>query len=516
MVSRSPDPRQRGPVVCTIAALIRMTLRVAATCTAFAFLAPPGYAQPGVREGREPSQADLELRRRMEPLVPSIRTALEGDNVDAQRASLAIAADIPPGLAKDARLPGAIATFIQREKRDRDLIALGLRAFGRMQPSGQELVKVVGPFARSEAVPVRRAAAAALASAVQNVAPDKKTVPDAKDFIDVAGQALPIFNDLLTDSDAETQRSALAAIQSATHTVTELFTYDPGPTPDEPKIDAPGGRFAPLAPVLRGLGAAVPKLEVPLNARDQETRLAAARTLESIALTRRTILNARPLGEAAPNDPFPGVWASLKPILAKRLSDDSPHVRLAIAEALESLGDALEARELMRQAASDQVVFVRWTAARALGRSAPAKPVAAAVADDVNALAVLAADTDPDVRSAAISALGKYGTAAQSATPALVTAARRGDAEPRVVAIRVLALVGTDAERTVPVLIEGLKDTDLRVSRVAATGLVRFGSAAKAALPELRKAILSSDPELRLAAAEAILAIEGPRKLKEL
>ncbi|HEX3149154.1 MAG TPA: HEAT repeat domain-containing protein [Gemmataceae bacterium] len=493
----------------------RTTLLVAATGAAYLNMVPSAIAQPG-DAGREPSQTDIDLRRRMEPLVPSIKAALEGDNKDAQRASLAIAADFPTGLAKAANLPAAIAGFLLRDKRDPELIALGVRALGRMQPAGADLAKVIGPFAKSESVVVRRAAAESLATAIQNSPPAQKAVPYAKYFIDIAGQALPLLNDFLSDSDGETQRFALAGIQNATHTITELFTYDPGPTADEPKIDVAGGRFAPLGPVLRAVGAAVPKLEAPLDAKEQDTRLSAARTLEAIAITRRTILNARPVGEPAPNDPFPGVWASMKPILAKRLRDDSPHVRLAIVESLESLGDALEARELMRQAATDQVVFVRWTAARALGRSAPAKPVAAAVADDVNTLAVLAADNDLDVRSAAVAALGKYGAAAKSASSVLLAAATRGDVEPRVVAIKALGAVETDAERTVPVLIESLKDSDLRVSRVAATGLVRFGPAAKAALPELRKAIQSTDPELRLAAAEAILAIEGRRPLKEL
>ena len=39
---------------------------------------------------------------------------------------------------------------------------------------------------------------------------------------------------------------------------------------------------------------------------------------------------------------------------------------------------------------------------------------------------------------------------------------------------------------------------------------------AKAALPELRKALQSTDPELRLAAAEAVLSIERKPRLKDL
>ena len=95
--------------------------------------------------GTRADQADLELRRRMQPLIPSIRTALEGDNVNAQRASLAIAADVPAALAKDAKLPGAIATFLQARKAEPGVDRIGLGDYGRMQPTGQDLTKVVAP-----------------------------------------------------------------------------------------------------------------------------------------------------------------------------------------------------------------------------------------------------------------------------------------------------------------------------------------------------------------------------------
>jgi HEAT repeat protein len=52
--------------------------------------------------------------------------------------------------------------------------------------------------------------------------------------------------------------------------------------------------------------------------------------------------------------------------------------------------------------------------------------------------------------------------------------------------------------------------------RAAAIALVRFGPDARTALPELRKALNSTDVELRLAAAEAVLAIERKPRPKEL
>jgi HEAT repeat protein len=338
----------------------------------------------------------------------------------------------------------------------------------------------------------------------------------------VAAQTIPLLNDALGDRDETVQRAALDGIQGAARVVGELYANNAGPLGDAARPKEGASRFEPLRPVLRGLVASVPQLAKPLAARDPATRLAAAHTLESLAVTRRTILNTRPSGEPVPADSFTDAWSSVRPVLTERVKDADPQVRLAAVQAMESLGDGLDTRDLLRQATSDRVVFIRWAAARALGRSAPDKPDAAAVAGDVAALARLVADPDPDVRTAALTALARFGPAAQSATDAVLGAASRGDIEPRVAAVKALGALQTDAGRTVPILIAALRppelrvQPDLRLQRAAAAGLTRFGPDARAALPELRQAVLSDDQELRLAAAEAILAIERVPRVKEL
>jgi HEAT repeat protein len=264
--------------------------------------------------------------------------------------------------------------------------------------------------------------------------------------------------------------------------------------------------------VIEALAPSVPKLPGPMASVDPQMRLAAVRALEAVAVARRTIMTTQP---GSP-EPFPVKWSDFRPVLEQRTKDADPDVRLAAAEAMEALGTAIDTRDLLRQATTDPVVFVRWTAARGLGEMAPPRPEASAVAPDVAALARLAGDSDPDVRTAALSALAHFGPAAQPATDAVLAAAVRGDVEPRVAAIKALGALQTDAAKTVDVLITGLRDRDLRLRRAAATGLSRFGPAAKAALPELRAAALSDDPDLRLAAAEAILAIERMPRIKEL
>src|SRR3954466_15240141 len=199
-------------------------------------------------------------------------------------------------------------------------------------------------------------------------------------------------------------------------------------------------------------------------------------------------------GKSAP-DPLADAWPALRPAVTARMKDSDPWVRLAVTEALDAVGDAQAARAFLREATTDRNVFVRWAAARALGRTAPPKADPGDVSDDVAALSRLLADSDLDVRIAALNALARFGPAARSATPAVLAAARRGDVEPRVVAVRTIGALETDAANTVPVLIRGLADPDVRLRRAAASGLVRFGPEARPALPELRRALSSPDQD---------------------
>jgi HEAT repeats len=508
--------------VPSLTTILRATVRSALTGTTFLVAGNGLLAQPGMTDQRDLSQTDLELHRRLEPLVPSVRAALEGHNRDAQRAALGIAADFPRPLATSARLPAAVAAFLLRDANDPELFAMALRAYGRMTPPAADLVKVTGRHSKAEAVDVRRATAEALASSIQNAAPEGKALANARYFIDISAVAGPRLDDALEDADEGVERAALEGIQASARIVTDIYLFDPGPIGDDPKPKDGTNRFDQLRPVLRDLVTSIPHFSKPLSGKEPATRLAAARALEALAITRRTILNTRPAGEGAPTDPFPNAWLSLSPSLEARISDADPQVRLATTQALESLGEAVEARRLLRLATADRTVFVRWTAARALGRSAPDKPVAAAVADDVSALAKLTADVDPDVRSAALTAIARFGTAARSASDTVLTAAARGDIEPRIAAVKALGAIQSDADRTVPILIDALRtpvrraQEDFRLQRAAAAGLIRFGPDAKAALPELRNAVLSDDPELRLSAAEAILSIERIPRIKDL
>jgi HEAT repeat protein len=498
---------------------IRATVRVG-VLGVIPLLAWPGAAtaQPKDkdRDTSRETQPDVELRRRVEPLVPSVRAALRGDNPDALRAALAAVGEFPPSLMVQANLSGAIAAFLQKEHKDPDLVAFGIRSYGKSYPESPEAAAaVLRRYLKSEHVEVRRAVADAAASLVLTVVPSSRSVADSKAFIDASKAALPVLADALEDQDPATQKSALGGIQTSARVVIELYTFDTGPVGEEPKKEGEN-RFAPLAPVLKGLAGVVPKLAYPLASPDADARIAAARTIEYLAGVRRVVMTGPAAGGKPGADPLAEGWPALRPAVTARMKDSDPMVRLAITEALDAVGDALAARAFLREATADRNVFVRWAAARALGRTAPAKAAAEAVADDVAALSRLVPDPDVDVRMAALNALARFGAAGRSAAPVVLGAAIRGDIEPRVVALHTLAAVDSGAAETVPVLIQGLADPDVRLRRAAASGLVRFGPDARPAIPELRRALSSTDQDLRLAAAEAILAIERPARLKDL
>lgn len=490
----------------------------------FALLAFAGRSSAQVGDGAGESPSDAELRKRLEPLVPSFRAALLGDNVESQRATLAVIADIPPSLAARTNLNASLSTFLQKDHKDPEVLALAIRSFGRSVPAygdadmskaiAAELGKLLSKYVRSEYSIVRQAVAEAIGSAITNATPSVWSAPRAEHFIAVCLQAAPLLGTGIEDKSGATARIALKVIQSISRNVNELFTYYNDPIGAEPGQKDGETRFPPIAPVIQAIAKEVPKLAVPLSAGDSETQTAAARTLETLAVLRAKILERQ--GPGAAKDNFAAAWPVLSPVLAQRVKDPNASVRLATTEALESLGDAIEARSFMREATADSNIYVRWAAVRALGKSASASPDLKSAAPDVAALTNLVDDKDLDVRTAALVALAKFGSKAKSASTKVLGAANRGDIEPRVMAVKALGAIESDVSATVPVLIEGLKHSDDRLRKAAASGLVRFGPDAREALPELRKALQSQDPELRLAAAEAILAIERTARLKDL
>jgi HEAT repeat protein len=210
-----------------------------------------------------------------------------------------------------------------------------------------------------------------------------------------------------------------------------------------------------------------------------------------------------PLKFPAGEDPLlEGLEKSLR-ALAQALNDPKAAVRLAAVDALETMGDdAAPVAPQLAWALTDPDHFVRWAAARTLGRMNPEKAKSDKV---VPYLIRMLDDPDLDLRLIAAQSLERYGPAAKAAVPALGKTTGKGDPEIRRAAIRALVGVGTDATPVISNIAMALTNTDVRVRRTAAEALARFGALAKPAEAALRNALDDNDAEVRRFAADALL-----------
>lgn len=235
-----------------------------------------------------------------------------------------------------------------------------------------------------------------------------------------------------------------------------------------------------------------------------------AETVSSKNALRATlvVLQDKPRGEKM-DDPLLDLMKTDLPALLAGVGDPDVRVRLATIGVVEMLDeDAALAVPALVKALKDPDRFVRWSAARVLGKASPVE------ADrTVPNLARLLNDPDYDLRLATINTLEHYGPAAKDALPALTRTIATGDVEIRRAAIKAVESMGSRvAHPAVPALIAALDDPDVRIRRAAAETLGRFGATARAAEPALRRNLDSADPEERRAASEALLNIMYPGK----
>ena len=189
-------------------------------------------------------------------------------------------------------------------------------------------------------------------------------------------------------------------------------------------------------------------------------------------------------------------------------------VRLAAVDTLETYGRLAEpAIPALVEALRDYNKFVRWSAARTLGRLNPRR------ADEVvpGLMRLLDDREDPSVRIAAAKALELYGEHAKKAVPLLARVINRGDKEYILAILTTIQGIGTDAAPALPNVAWILSDRTQppSVRKEAANTLGRFGALAKDQLPVLRD-VMNNDPdeEVRNAASLAVLAVDRPEKEK--
>jgi HEAT repeat protein len=483
------------------------------TLLAGAILPAASQAQP---PERELDLTERENERRMAEMLPTVRAALQGNSIEAQRAALQVItsiSSIDSSYSARANFGELISTYLQREHPDTELIVMAIKAYGLSVPPADVAKKTLAPFATSPQAEIRQAVAVASTSLINNafVAAFEAMTRlnplvgrDSNYFANTTLGVLPFLGASLSDADSKTKQAGaegfrtiarLLADTSRNSTRLNLSEFLPAEKVEEKRKA--------LEPLIKAIAEYIPHfvnlLKSPLVA-DRQAGLAAVEKLASLRRSLADSVIGRPLDES---------FLKLAPTLLTLKSDSDPQIRLALVESVEPLDRAVLPRNLLIETSNDPNLFVRWAAVRSLGMHAP-KEADSDLPTEIATLARVLSDTDVDVRMSASSALARYGSLGKPATPELVKMAKNGDVEPRVSAIKTLTQVKADADQAVPPMILALQHDDVRLQKAAAVGLKDYGPAAKEALPGLRQALKSDDSELRAAAAAAIFAIELP------
>jgi HEAT repeat protein len=343
------------------------------------------------------------------------------------------------------------------------------------------------------------------------------------DMVSVGRAIVPVAAAALGDPDVRVRRLAAATLEETTKglekLVPETRSEEQLGTQEDTRRQVEEER-ATLLPLMSALKDHAPALARAMGDADVHIRRSLNRAAEDMGVARvRLLRRAANIAEAdgstepAPRDKVPAVKLPedplldalrvTRPALTAGVSDPDLRAKLSAIDALETIGqEARPAAPALVRALVDPNRFVRWAAARVVGRIGPVPEV-----DAVPALTRLLDDTDLDLRRGAAVALGRYGPVARAAVPTLIDALGATDAEMRIAAIRSLEGIGTDSSPAIPSLSRLLADRDARVRQTAAEALGKFGPTADGAVPFLRAALNDENAAVRQAASDALLNI---------
>ncbi|HLN27396.1 MAG TPA: HEAT repeat domain-containing protein [Gemmataceae bacterium] len=392
----------------------------------------------------------------------------------------------------------------------------GTRALGEIFPDPGLAVKVLSTLLDSKETSMRRAGAKALASLVRvaselandNTWPTR--VQAKRTDVAQAGLAvLPLISRAVADADAGVRREGVEAVRQVAlalvHSEERRRSYNPEDT-EAASSQKAREAYTLFLPMARVLSDQVPTVGQRLHDREPEVTQAANQALEALADARTLWLRLSTLAAVGKEaeDPLGGVLRSAAPLLGNELANKNLQIRLGALYALESLEAlAVPAIDPVVKALKDENPFVRWAAARTLGKIAPLEPEKA-----VPGLAVTVNDANGDVRLSTLVALNRYGSAAKAAVPALDRAVSQGSRDLRALTIQTLAAIGPSAKPTLPTLIKALSAKEAPVREAAAKALGAIAPTAPEAAQALLKALDDSNSDVRQAASDALLVIQ--------
>jgi HEAT repeat protein len=194
------------------------------------------------------------------------------------------------------------------------------------------------------------------------------------------------------------------------------------------------------------------------------------------------------------------------PALIRALRHINPHVRSNSAESIGKMGTAsVRARLALESACRDEYGGVRSQAVRALGTLGPTNGSWQVVLGGLQ-------DLDPQVRTAAVQAMGQWGEANDAARSGLIALLEDASDQVKVQVAEVLPkLAGAT-----PAVIDGLcrrllEDNSVLVQFHAAQALSKLGPAAAAAGEPLLRAAQTAEVTVREQAMRAIVMIQPPQ-----
>jgi len=454
-----------------------------------------------------PRSDDLELPLTTPVTVPALRALLRDPDAGVRRAAAAALGDLLRGTRAADRGGYAASPSVEPERTN-------------LPQFGPQVAEAAGAVlaGREDDAEVRRLCADALRQVGETL---NVKVRSGETAVEVHRQLRPVINTLWAQTDALTKTTRdpdMLVRLTALRALEEMAAV---------RLHWLHPELLPLAPAKEPVPAKPSPLPFPKPA------AAAPGAATGLALT-----NATAQAPPARFRDEPPPLSDAIPALVRALGDDDVRNRLAAIDALETVatpnavrrtnprpGDqtfaqevgkgpaALAARGLTR-ALSDHDRFVRWAAARTLGKMAPLGDTEDGERVQQGAVAGLArvlADPDPDVRLRVALALEQFGDGGRAAIPALAVAASRGDIEARIAAVRAIKVIGGNPDVAVPVLAAALGESNVRLRRIAGEALARYGPDAGAATDALNRALRDSDPEVRRLASDALIQIGTDR-----
>lgn len=387
-----------------------------------------------------------------------------------------------------------------------------VRALGRMQPDVPIAMAALDVLLRSHDRRDRLAAARAVQELISSMRDRTAKVASAHglhtsadDVAEFCRHVLPLAGQGLADEQVEVR---LTCAKAATETAAMLDKAFAGDSRAESPAETQTSRASTRQAALQAMRDHVGRISTCLKDTNRDVRLQTCRALEAIAVLRARVHSTAAQLAVDGADLLGEGFAAAMPLLVDSLLANDPALRLAVLAVLEALGPLAEpAGKNVAANCCHSDRFVRWAAARTLGRMAPA-----AGSDGVPALIALLTDPEFDVRLAATIALGHYGLAARIAAPLLLQLLERKEAvDVKLAAMRSLQSIGVeDIAKLIAVLATALGDRDSRLRSHAAEYLGRLGPAARPAISFLQKARSDADPAVRQAADRALLQILDP------